>query len=755
MANKPDFIVDPSGNVRDVRGQKGGPAPSSAYSQNSRTGTSSSGLSGSLPRKQRTPGGVIVIPVGLIFTFIILLLRTAGGMGTSTQKSYSESGINFLNSGLYDYDQGDYESAIFNFNLAIGAEPGMSEAYNDRGLAYSAIEENDKALADFNKAIELDPSSASVYSNRGALYCSQGDYEQALTDLNKAIELLPQLAKAYHNRGFTYLGLGEVDKAIADFDEAIEITPETMFAMQATMESRSTGVQSPLGTNFIISQMNRSNYADLPYTYAGRAMAYLQKGDSEKANADLEKAIAMGLDPIFAFQIGAQIPVTPLVPEAGNWEGQSYHAGYYGTVSFDIGADGRIHDFQLNLPFGPDNSCQVASEYVWSQPDGTFSFISDTYNSEAGIIVQGKFETSTSVSGDFIQHIECLSTTGELLNGDLSNGAFWKAEWVAVPEKIATPKIENDHLGPTDTFSEPGSIDVRSLAIDLVTPTTMYAGTPGGVFKSTDGGGQWSEAIEGMPYSYVNTLVIDPSAPETLYAGTSLGMFKSTDGAANWVSVASQLFNSTNILSLVIDPQTPDTLYAGILSGVLKSTDGGLNWSEKNNGLSSRMVYSLAMDPSTTNTLYAGTPDGVFMSSDGGESWYDINNGLPDGYVQVLVVDPRTPGTLYAGTQKGLFKSIDGGMSWSSSFWADPVVTIALDPIKPSSIYIGRSDGLFTSTDGGANWSVIYGNGTPIRVNVILIDPLMPDALYAGTSDGLFRVTENGANWIPLHNGLP
>lgn len=64
--------------------------------------------------------------------------------------------------------------------------------------------------------------------------------------------------------------------------------------------------------------MNKSNYADLPYTYAGSAMAYLQKGDSEKANADLKKAIAMGPDPIFAFQIGAQIPVTSLVPEVGN-----------------------------------------------------------------------------------------------------------------------------------------------------------------------------------------------------------------------------------------------------------------------------------------------------------------------------------------------------------------------------------------------------------------------------------------------------
>lgn len=761
MANKPDFIVDPSGNVRDVRGQKGNSTTPSVSSQNAGSGASSGGSGGvghetrgSISRNPGTPGGVIIIPIGLILSLIFLLFRMAAGAGTSTQNRYSEFGVNSLNLGLSYYEQGDYENAILHFNLAIAEEPGMSEAYNDRGLAYAAIEENNKALADFDKAIELDPSSAGSYSNRGTLYLSLGNHEQSLADLNKAIELSPKLAKAYHNRGLTYLDLGELDKAIADFDKAIEMTPEAMFAAQATMESRSAAVQSPMGINFTRGLMNRDDYADLPFTYAARAIAYLQKGDNEKAGADLEKATALGLDPLFAFQIGAQIPVTPLLPQAGRWEGTSYHSGYHGTVSFDIGEDGQIHDFQLDLPFGADDSCLVTSEDIWPQLDGTFSFDFATASIETGVIVQGKFETSTIVTGDFIQQIKCLSTTGELHDGYLSGGASWKAEWITGPEEIANPTVEYEQPVITDAYGVV-SIDVSSLAIDPVTPSTLYAGTPRGVFKSTNGGEQWSETIEGMSYAYVNVLAIDPSAPETLYAGTSLGMFKSTDAAATWMSVARDLFSFTNTLSLVIDPQTPNILYAGTLTGVFKTTDGGLNWSESSSGLGSVLVYSLAIDPSTTNTLYAGTPNGVFKSSDGGESWLAINNGLLKGYVQVLTVDPHTPSTLYAGTQNGLFKSADGGANWSRSFWAEPVVTIALSPTSPSEIYIGRSDGLFTSADGGTNWSVIYGNGKPIRINVVLIDPLTPGALYAGTSEGLFRVTESGANWIPLQNGLP
>ena len=40
---------------------------------------------------------------------------------------------------------------------------------------------------------------------------------------------------------------------------------------------------------------------------------------------------------------------------------------------------------------------------------------------------------------------------------------------------------------------------IQALAIDPLTPATLYAGIrEGGVFKSTDGGGTWSEASTGL-----------------------------------------------------------------------------------------------------------------------------------------------------------------------------------------------------------------------------------------------------------------
>jgi hypothetical protein len=75
----------------------------------------------------------------------------------------------------------------------------------------------------------------------------------------------------------------------------------------------------------------------------------------------------------------------------------------------------------------------------------------------------------------------------------------------------------------TSTGPEGGAI--LSLAIDPVTPATLYAGTIGGVFISTDGGETWSEVGAGLPSARVAVLALDPATPATLYAGTDGGLF--------------------------------------------------------------------------------------------------------------------------------------------------------------------------------------------------------------------------------------
>ena len=91
------------------------------------------------------------------------------------------------------------------------------------------------------------------------------------------------------------------------------------------------------------------------------------------------------------------------------------------------------------------------------------------------------------------------------------------------------------------TSNGPGGGAINVLAIDPKTPATLYAGIWGGVFKSTNGGGNWSAVNTGLTATSVWALAIDPTTPATLYAGTEGGVFKSTNGGANWSAVNTSL----------------------------------------------------------------------------------------------------------------------------------------------------------------------------------------------------------------------
>ena len=229
---------------------------------------------------------------------------------------------------------------------------------------------------------------------------------------------------------------------------------------------------------------------------------------------------------------------------------------------------------------------------------------------------------------------------------------------------------------------------IRALAIDQVTPTTIYAGTNGGgIFKSTDSGGNWAAMNTGLPttgfpspndFREVIALVIDPSNTSTLYAGTNgSGVFKSTDGGLNWNAVNTG-FQGLTIFSLVINPQNPAILYAGTNSGAFKTVNNGGSWAGVNTGMLGVSIKALAIDPSNPAIVYAGAMNqvtsglginggaGVFKTTDGGANWTLRSTGLTNLGIQSLAIDPVTPATIYAGTSgSGVFKSINGGTTWT------------------------------------------------------------------------------------------
>jgi photosystem II stability/assembly factor-like uncharacterized protein len=371
---------------------------------------------------------------------------------------------------------------------------------------------------------------------------------------------------------------------------------------------------------------------------------------------------------------------------------------------------------------------------------------------------------------------------------------------------------------------------VRSLAIDPTGPLTVYAGTddPGssgdGVYKTTDGGEHWESANSAeLADFHVFALAVDPSDHLTVYAGAaSLGggspgaVFKTTDGGASWTN----LTDASGVLSLVIDPMRPSVVYAGTNGGgVVKSPDGGLTWKVVNAGLSNLNISSMAIDPvhtralyagsnggvdrtisggatwsivlasgffqnitalavatSDANTLYAGTgSQGVFKTTDSARTWVPINADIPSTQVHSLVIHPTDPMTAYAGLvpytegapPAGLYRTTDGGVTWLLSdqgITTDDILALAIDASDPATVYAGTDDGVFKTTDGGASWSSSsLGIPPAFFVYDLAIDPSNPAIVYAGTQniysweandDGVFKSTDAGATWIRMSRGI-
>ena len=87
------------------------------------------------------------------------------------------------------------------------------------------------------------------------------------------------------------------------------------------------------------------------------------------------------------------------------------------------------------------------------------------------------------------------------------------------------------------------------------TQDILYAVTANQLFKSVNGGATWVL----KPPSGVRTLAIDPVTPSKLYAGTIVGLSISSNGGDSWTSVTIPVSGGIigTIEAIAVDPVTP------------------------------------------------------------------------------------------------------------------------------------------------------------------------------------------------------
>ncbi len=158
-----------------------------------------------------------------------------------------------------------------------------------------------EAIVFHDKAIELNSGDASLYDSRAYTHEELGDFEKALADLDQMIKVSPnQPYLTNWRRGQLLSNLQRYTDAVAEYREGLTLVE----ALKGDKELPLNDFRTHIGKNLALDGKFDEAFAmfDLALnvprpsyiTYYERGLAYLLKGDKDKAEADLRRSIELG-----------------------------------------------------------------------------------------------------------------------------------------------------------------------------------------------------------------------------------------------------------------------------------------------------------------------------------------------------------------------------------------------------------------------------------------------------------------------------
>lgn len=227
-------------------------------------------------------------------------------------------------------------------------------------------------------------------------------------------------------------------------------------------------------------------------------------------------------------------------------------------------------------------------------------------------------------------------------------------------------------------------IDPRNSDVVYVAAEGSVWGPGGerGLYKTIDGGKTWERILYISENTGINHITMDPRMPDVMYAtseqrrrhfftkiggGPESAVYKTTDGGKNWSKLTSGLPSGhVGGMCIEVSPANPDIVYliveaADNNGGFFRSVNRGLTWTKMNSYHSSGQYFNFIV-PDPVN------PDRVFsldvvskVTHDGGKTWTDI--GLNNRHVDdhCLWINPANNRHWTIGGDGGLYETFDDG----------------------------------------------------------------------------------------------
>jgi photosystem II stability/assembly factor-like uncharacterized protein len=373
-----------------------------------------------------------------------------------------------------------------------------------------------------------------------------------------------------------------------------------------------------------------------------------------------------------------------------------------------------------------------------------------------------------------------------------------KASPTAIPKPVPPGAIDEKLFGGMQWRQVGPFRGGRALAIEGVPrePDTWYfGGVGGGVWKTIDGGQNWTPLFDKEDISSIGAIAVAPSDHNVVYVGTGeaairgnttygLGMYKSIDAGKTWKNVG--LKDTRQIGAVIVDPRNENVVLVAAVGhafgpnkerGIFRTADGGKTWTNVLSKDENTGGIDVVFDPHNPNIVFAalwqarrqpwffssgGPGSGLYRSEDNGATWKRLEgNGLPEGIlgrigVSISGADANRVYAIIEAKEGGIYRSDDAGQKWTrvnedgrfrQRAWY--FSKIYADPKSADTVYV-LNTGAFKSVDGGKTFNLL-----PARHgdhHGLWIDPQNPNRIGNANDGGASISTDGGKTWTTQNN---